>query len=72
MGGLFSKPKAPAQPAPQPIPAPVPTRSAAEVEAEAVAERTRRAMAGGRASTLLTGTTDTATPSAAKTLLGAG
>lgn len=56
----------------QPIPAPVPTRSVAEVEAEAASERQRRALAGGRASTLLVGTTDTPRPSAAKTLLGAG
>lgn len=57
---------------PPPIPAPVPTRSAAEVQADASAERQRRALAGGRASTVLVGTTDTPRPSAAKTLLGAG
>ena len=69
MSSLFSSPSTPPSPV---IPAPVPTKSSAEVQADAIAERQRLAAAGGRNSTVITATSDTRQPSAAKTLLGAG
>ena len=68
MGGLFSKPKMPAVQTPAPAP---PDAGAPAVQEAATAERQRLAAARGRASTLLTATSDTVQPSGAKTLLGA-
>lgn len=68
MGGLFSKPSAPAAPPPPP-PAPTMDKSA-EVAAAAEAERQRRATVG-RASTVLSGELASEPDTATKKLLGA-
>lgn len=59
MGGLFSKPSAPAPapapiPEPKPAPEPAPTVDTPAVQAAADAERMRERKASGRASTMLT------------------
>ena len=51
MGGIFSKPSAPA---PVSIPEPAPTVDTPAVQAAADAERRRQRAASGRASTMLT------------------
>ena len=55
MGGMFSSPSAPAPPPPPPPP---PEKSAEEVRAAEQGARRRAAGAKGRASTILTGSTD--------------
>lgn len=55
MGGLFSSPAPPpAPPPPPPTPAPAPTVSDESAQEAAAAERKRRSLAQGRASTVLT------------------
>ena len=67
MGALFSSPKMPAAPLP---PAPPPGSDAATVQEATMAQRQRAAGARGRASTVLTATSDTRAGSAGKSLLG--
>lgn len=60
-------------PAPKPVPIPQPPPTLTEsqdVRDAMVAERRMRAARGGRASTLLAGTSDVQMPAAGKTLLG--